>query len=57
MHAAYCSHPTLDDHTALQAAFGATADISFLLCFKFFQPVLYYAYNSPFHKVKNILVT
>ncbi len=44
----HLSHPTLDGRPPLQVAFGTTVDISSMLCFFFFQPILYYVHDSPF---------
>jgi hypothetical protein len=44
----HLSHPILEDRAPLQVAFGTTVDISSMLCFFFFQPILYYGHDSPF---------
>ena len=51
----HLSHATLSQRTPLEVAFGATPDISAMLCFHFYQPVLYWQHDAPFPATKERL--
>lgn len=49
------SHKTLGGKTPIEASLGYTPDISVLLCFYWYQPVLYLEYETSFPNSKEKL--
>jgi hypothetical protein len=44
----HLAHAQIGWRTPIEVAFGCTPDLSELLCFTFYQPVLYLDYESDF---------